>query len=160
MKRKFTILCLAVAMCFPALAQRIVESTEDFVSYDRNSVSVIITKYNDSYDDVFAGTIGNSILGSKFDINNIDTKTISMRQSRKSPEGSTTSWSYTPDEATINTVLSNINNNNVGKEILNYILSPDAQGRFRRDIINTRGQWNATEKDYIESKATQVDAMG
>ena len=161
MRRKFLALFFAVAMCVTAFAQRIVESSEEFVSYDRNSVSVIVTKYNDSYDQVFATTVGGFNLGSKFDVNNIETKSVPVKQARMMQEGTLTAFGgYTPDAATVNEVLTKLNNNNVGKEILNYILSPDSQGRFTRDVINTRGQWNAKDKDYIESKATQVDAMG
>ena len=160
MRRKVLLLAFAIVMTLSAFAQRIVESTEEFVSYDRNSISVISTKYNDQYDNVLYNTVNGFSFGSKFDVNNISTKYVQISQSRQSPEGTASSWGYTPDQATINDVLSRLNNANVGKEILAYILNPDAQGRFNRDIINSRGQWNAKDKDYIESKATQVDAMG
>ena len=149
-----------MTMALPALAQRIVESTEEFVSYDRNSISVIVTKYNDQYDNTVYSTVNGFSFGSKFDVNNIDTKAVQVHQSRLLPEGSASGWGYTPDEATASDVLAQLNNNNVGKEILNYILNPDAKGRFNREIINARGQWNASDKDYIESKATQVNTMG
>ena len=160
MKRKLLLMAFVVTMALPAFTQRIVESTEEFVSYDRNSISVIVTKYNDQYDNTVYSTVSGFSFGSKFDVNNIDTKAVSVRQSRQLPEGSTSGWGYTPDEATASDVLAQLNNNNVGKEILNYILNPDAQGRFTREIINARGQWNASDKDYIESKATQVNTMG
>ncbi|MBQ4205813.1 MAG: hypothetical protein II662_04065, partial [Bacteroidales bacterium] len=160
MKRKLLLMAFVVTMALPAFAQRIVESTEEFVSYDRNSISVIVTKYNDQYDNTVYSTVSGFSFGSKFDVNNIDTKAVSVRQSRQLPEGSASGWGYTPDEATASDVLAQLNNNNVGKEILNYILNPDAQGRFTREIINARGQWNASDKDYIESKATQVNTMG
>ena len=159
MKRKLLLMAFVMTMALPALAQRIVESTEEFVSYDRNSISVIVTKYNDQYDNTVYSTVNGFSFGSKFDVNNIDTKAIPVRQSRQLPEGSA-GWSYVPDEATASDVLAQLNNNNVGKEILNYILNPDSQGRFNREIINARGQWNASDKDYIESKATQVNTMG
>lgn len=160
MRRRLIVLCFAVAMCVPALAQRIVESSEEFVSYNRNSISVIVTKYNDQYDDVVINTVDGFSFGSKFDVNNIETKTITVRQERTMPEGTVSSWGYSPDAETVDNVLTRLNNYNIGKQILAYILSPDSEGRFTRDILNTRGQWNATEKDYIESKAMQVDAMG
>lgn len=160
MRKKLLLLAFVVATAIPVFAQRIVESTEEFVSYDRNSVSVISTRYNDEYDNTVMNTVHGFSFGSKFDVNNIRTEYINVSQSRTMPEGTVSSWGYSPDQATINDVLSRLNNANVGKEILSYILNPDAQGRFNRDIINTRGQWNASDKDYIESKATQVDAMG
>lgn len=160
MRRKLLLLTFVIAMALPAIAQRIVESTEEFVSYNRNSISVIATRHGDQYDDVLSSTVNGFSFGSKFDVNNIGTKTIQVTQSRMTPEGQTSGWGYTPDQATINEVLSRLNNANVGKEILAYILNPDSQGRFNREIINKRGQWNASDKDYIESKATQVDAMG
>ena len=158
MRRRLVILLLAVAMCVPAVAQRIVESTEEFVSYNRNSISVLVTTYNDQYDGACINTVNGFDFGSKFDVNNIITKTVAVRQNRIVQDGSI--WIYSSDSGTIDDVLTTLNKNNVGKEILTYILSPDSQGRFTRDVINTRGQWNASEKDYIESKATQVDAMG
>lgn len=160
MRKKLLLLTFVVAMTIPVFAQRIVESTEEFVSYDRNSISVIVTKYNDQYDDVMYTTVNGFSFGSKFDVNNIETKVIPLSQSRQTPEGTISGWGYTPDAATTSAVLARLNNANVGKEILTYILNPDAQGRFTRDIINARGQWNADDKDYIEAKATQVDAMG
>ena len=160
MRKNLFVLCIALVMGMTAVAQRIVESSEEFVSYDRNSISVIVTRYNDSYDQEFANTVNGFNFGSKFDVNNIETKSIGVNKSRMFPEGTVIGWTYSADEATVNSVLSYLNNNNVGKEILTYILNPDAQGRFTRDVINTRGQWNAKDKDYIESQATQVDAMG
>lgn len=160
MKRKLLLLIFVLTAASQAFAQRTVESSEEFVSYDRNSISVITTKYNDSYDDVVFNTVSGFSFGSKFDVNKISTKTVQVQQSRTTPEGQSSAWSYTVDNATVNDVLTQLNNANVGKEILTYILNPDANGRFNREIINERGQWNANDKDYIESKATQVDAMG
>ena len=160
MRKKFLILVLAVAMVIPIFAQRVVESSEEFVSYDRNSISVITTRYNDKYDDVVFNTVGFFDFGSKFDINKINTKTVQVSQSRFLPEGTVSGWNYTTDDATADEVLTRLNQANVGKEILAYILGRDEQGHFKRDIINQRGEWNATDKDYIESQATQVDAMG
>ena len=160
MKKKLLLLAFVVAMTIPAFAQRVVESTEEFVSYDRNSISLVVTKYDDQYDDIVYRTVNGFDFGSKFDVNAISTKSVLVSQPRKTPEGTVSGWGYSPDQATINEVLARLNNANVGKEILAYILNPDAEGRFSRDIINARGQWNASDKDYIESKATQVDAMG
>lgn len=160
MKRKLLLLAFVVTMALPAFAQRIVESTEEFVSYDRNSISVIVTKYNDQYDNTVYSTVSGFSYGSKFDVNDISTKTITMRQNRTLPEGTASGWGYTPDEATVYAVAAELNRNNVGKEILNYILSPDSQGCFSRELIEARGQWNADDKDYIESQATQVNSMG
>ncbi|MBQ7533529.1 MAG: hypothetical protein IJT45_07545 [Bacteroidales bacterium] len=160
MKRKLLLLAFVVTMALPAFAQRIVESTEEFVSYDRNSISVIVTKYNDQYDNTVYSTVSGFSYGSKFDVNDISTKTITVRQNRTLPEGTASGWGYTPDEATVYAVAAELNRNNVGKEILNYILSPDSQGRFSRELIEARGQWNADDKDYIESQATQVNSMG
>lgn len=160
MKRKALFLALTVAIAMSAFAQRIVESTEEFVSYDRNSISVLTTRYGDQYDDVFVSTVGGFDFGSKFDVNQIRTASIMVGQSRFTPEGTSTGWTYTPDAATAEDVLSKLNKANVGKEILAYILGRDAEGYFKRDIINQRGEWNATDKDYIEAQATQVDAMG
>lgn len=159
MKRKALLLAMTVAIAMSAFAQRIVESTEEFVSYDRNSISVIMTKYNDQFDNVFVGVVNSFDFGNKFDINNIETKTMKLNH-RYVESNQMMGLTYTPDKATVNSVLANLNTNNVGKEILAYILGRDAQGQFKRDLINQRGEWNATDKDYIESKATQVDAMG
>ena len=160
MRKSLLLLIFVATIWLPTLAQRTVESTEEFVSYDRNSISVIVTRYNDKYDDVVYRTVNGFNYGSKFDINDIVTKTVAVKQNRRLPEGTASGWGYTPDVATTSAVLARLNSDNVGKEILNYILNPDAQGRFSREIIDARGKWNADDKDYIESKATQVNAMG
>ena len=50
------------------------------------------------------------------------------------------------DAATQNALTAYLNENNVGKEILAYILARDAEGKFSRAILDERSAWNATDE--------------
>lgn len=52
-----------------------------------------------------------------------------------------------------------INDNNVGKQIFDFVLGVDNQGRFHYDIMVQRSRWNATDKDVHLDNASQVKIM-
>ena len=191
MKKIFTTVILAIMLSFPALAQKTVEATDDFTSYNRNSVSVITINYNDQYDDFFSSLVNSFDIGYKFDINKIKTNTIVLNGKRTTPIDHTT---WTPaisaanrntssdlssmfdkylnkllnnvgskveaNESFVNTVLSNLNENNVGKQILDYVFAPTKEGVFTRTILDERGLWNATDNEYLEAQMQQVNTFG
>ena len=70
---------------------------------------------------------------------------------------------FTPvksDAATQEAILAYLNENNVGKEILSYILARDAEGKFSRAILDERSAWNATDEDVAADQALQVKRFG
>lgn len=191
MKKIFTTVILVIILSIPALAQKAVEATDDFTTYNRNSVSVITINYNDQYDDFFSSLVNSFDIGYKFDINNIKTKNIVLNGKRTTPIDHTT-WApaisaaksnsssdlssmfdkylnqllnnvgskVEANESFVNTVLSHLNENNVGKEIFDYIFAPTKEGVFTRRIIDDRGLWNASDNEYLESQMQQVNTFG
>ena len=64
------------------------------------------------------------------------------------------------DIATGDAITEYLNANNVGKEILSYILARDAEGNFSRAIMDERSAWNATDEDVANDQALQVKRFG
>lgn len=64
------------------------------------------------------------------------------------------------DKATEEAITKYLNANNVGKEILSYILARDAEGNFSRAIMDERSAWNATDEDVANDQALQVKRFG
>ena len=64
------------------------------------------------------------------------------------------------DAATQAAILAYLNENNVGKEILSYILARDAEGKFSRAIMDERSAWNATDEDLAADQGLQVKRFG
>lgn len=195
MKKIFTTVILAIMLCIPALAQKTVEATDDFTSYNRNSISIVTLNYNDQYDEFFTQLVNNFNVGYKFDINKIKTTTIALNGTRTASSEvevtpiDNTTWapeSATAKEATaagmfdkilgqmltnigpkvqvneeiVNKVLAHLNENNVGKQIFDYVLAPNENGVFSRTVLDERGLWNATDNDFNDAQMMQVNALG
>ena len=64
------------------------------------------------------------------------------------------------NESSVNTVLSYLNENNVGKQIFDYALAPTKEGIFTRTILDERGLWNASDNEYLEAQMQQVNTFG
>lgn len=162
MRKRLLLICLGIAMCLPAVAQRKIVATEQFSDYNRNSISAMETRYGDRFDDVFIKTVSDFSVGRKFDKNELKTKFIRIPVPRrmKNDEKISLSNHFTPDPSFASYILTDLNELNVGKEIFQFVLKPDAEGRFSRELIDERGLWNADDKDFEEAQMTQVDAMG
>jgi len=65
-----------------------------------------------------------------------------------------------PDAATQNIITAYLNEHNIGKEILNYILAPDAEGVFTRKVLDKRGRNNMIDKDVMDDETRQVKLEG
>ena len=195
MKKIFTTVILAIMLCIPALAQKTVEATDDFTSYNRNSISIVTLNYNDQYDEFFTQLVNNFNVGYKFDINKINTSTIVLNGTRTAssevaltpidnttwaPEKSAEEVSGTlgmfdkilgqmltnigpkvqVNEEIVNKVLAHLNENNVGKQIFDYVLAPNGNGVFSRTILDERGLWNATDTEFNDAQMMQVNTLG
>ena len=161
-KINLSLLGLAIVLCMPAFAQKRVVATDAFSSYNRNGISIIVTDYGDTYQSDFARLVEDFEMSPKYDVNEIETDVISYSQRRttKSPDKVTLKKNFVPELTISRAILTKLNDENVGKEILEYYLNPDDEGVFSRDIIDQRGMWNATDKDFEEAQKTEVDAMG
>lgn len=159
MKRKLISLWMIAMLCLPASAQRIVEANDEFADYNRNSVSVVFTKYNDRFDSNVEAALSGFGMSKKFDVNNINTKNVTLSVNRF-VEINNSIKGYQPDGMTARNIKNCLNEAKVGKQIFDYVLQRDAEGRFSRQILDERGLWNATDKDALEAQMTQVDALG
>ena len=64
-----------------------------------------------------------------------------------------------PDTLTQRLLTEYLNDNNVGKEIFDYVLMVDNNGRFHYDLMVERSRWNATDEDVQLDNASQVKTM-
>lgn len=161
MKKTFTLFLLALVFVSQAMAQRIVEATNEFSDYDRNGLSVIATTYGDKYDANFVSIVESLDFGDKFDINQIITKSVSLSGSRTTVQNQNRVLNvFKPDGITNASINTQLYNNNVGKQIFDYVLQRDKEGRFSRKLLDKRGEWNATDRDVMESQMMQVNAVG
>lgn len=190
MKKIFTTFVLAIMLSLPVLAQKTVEATDDFTVYNRNSISVITVNYNDQYDNFFESLVKKFNIGYKFDINKIKTDAIVLKGERTTPIDNTTwapektavetpaagfadmfdkylnqmlsniGPKVTANDSLVNVILTYLNENNVGKQIFDYVLAPTAEGAFTRTVLDERGLWNATDNDFNDAQMMQVNALG
>lgn len=199
--KKLFLFCVAAAMTLTATAQEQIEqqTTENFATYNRSSVSIVTIDYNDEWDEIFHPTVAGYTISQKFDINEINTKLIAVDSVvRTTPKDSTASpldgtaygpkvveaeqdssalgkfgnmlsglagaldllMPAKPDKATELLITKHLNDNNIGKEVLSYILARDAEGKFSRTIIDQRSAWNATDEDVVADQFMQVARMG
>lgn len=64
-----------------------------------------------------------------------------------------------PDTLTKRLLTEYLNENNVGKEIFDYVLMVDNNGYFHYDLMVQRSRWNATDEDVQLDNASQVKTM-
>ena len=64
-----------------------------------------------------------------------------------------------PDTLTQRLLTEYLNDHNVGKEIFDYVLMVDNNGRFHYDLMVERSRWNATDEDVQLDNASQVKTM-
>ena len=64
-----------------------------------------------------------------------------------------------PDTLTQRLLTEYLNDNNIGKEVFDYVLMVDNNGRFHSDIMIKRSRWNAKDEDVQLDNASQVKTM-
>ena len=64
-----------------------------------------------------------------------------------------------PDTLTQRLLTEFINEKNIGKEIFDYVLMVDNNGRFHYDLMVERSRWNATDEDLKLDNASQVKTV-
>lgn len=124
---------------------------------DRSSLSIVLLDYDDQYSQPINDLFNRLMLDSRYDINRIDTRKIIVKgeRTRANKQGNY----YAPDRTQdIETFL---NNNNVGKEIISYLFNRNKQtGTMSLDKLHTRGIYNVSDQDIIESRATKRGLEG
>ena len=155
--------------------------------YSRNSISKVVVVYGDQWDNHVITGIDSIDTGSKFDVNVLKTRRIHLdgafrtaeeQQKAAAPAQSSGNGAKDffagmgntfkgmgngivskPDPLTQQLLTEYINNNNVGKEIFDYVLMVDNNGRFHYDIMVERSRWNAKDEDVQLDNASQVKRM-
>lgn len=179
-------LCIALMMSSMAFAKGQVKSTVISSDYSRSSISKITILYGDRWDNQVVTGVDSIQTGAKFDINNIKTKTIRLKGAFRTakeqqaqlasqqPQEKTNAFKdmfkgigdtfkdlgkgvdAKPDTLTQRLLTEYINQNNIGKEISDYVLMVDGNGRFHYDLMVERSLWNATDADVQLDNASQV----
>ncbi len=182
-------LCIALMMSSMAFAKGQVKSTVISSDYSRNSISKITILYGDRWDNQVVTGVDSIQTGAKFDVNNIKTKTIHLKGAFRTaeeqqaqlaaqqPQEKTNAFKdmfkgigdafkdlgkgvvAKPDTLTQRLLTEYINQNNIGKEIFDYILMVDGDGRFHYDLMVERSRWNATDADVQLDNASQVKTV-
>ena len=182
-------LCIALMMSSMAFAKGQVKSTVISSDYSRNSISKITILYGDRWDNQVVTGVDSIQTGAKFDINNIKTKTIRLKGAFRTaeeqqaqlaaqqPQEKTNAFkdmfkgigdtfkglgkgiAAKPDTLTQRLLTEYINQNNIGKEIFDYVLMVDGNGRFHYDLMVKRSRWNATDADVQLDNASQVKTV-
>lgn len=115
--------------------------------YDRNSISIVYISRGDTYDSLIKQYIKKYFLNSnfttKFDINIIDTKEIEIPITRN-------------DTIPFRTINENPVLQSIGKQILEYWFQRDENGMMSPEIIEARGQYNANDQDYLNSRISKI----
>lgn len=115
--------------------------------YDRNSISIVYISRGDNFDEQMKQYIEkyfmNSNFTTKFDINIINTKEIEIPITRN-------------DTIPFKLLNENPTLKSIGKQILEYWFQRDENGMMSPEIIETRGQYNANDQDYLNSRISKI----
>lgn len=184
---------IALAVSSTVFAGGLVKKQTISSDYSRSSISKITILYGDRWDNQVVTGVDSIQTGAKFDINNIKTKTIRLKGAFRTaeeqqaqlaaqqPQEKTNAFkdmfkgigdafkdlgkgvAAKPDTLTQRLLTEYINQNNIGKEIFDYVLMVDGNGRFHYDLMVERSRWNAIDDDLQLDNASQVktaDANG
>lgn len=187
--KKAGLISIALAVSSAVFAGGVVKKHTISSDYSRNSVTKIAVAYGDKWDNHVITGIDSIDTGSKFDVNVLRTKTIHLEGAFRTAEEQQQAAAATsaqssgnsakaffagigdtfkglgkggdakPDTLTQRLLTEYININNVGKEIFDYVLMVDNNGRFHPNIMVERSRWNATDKDVKLDNASQVKRM-
>ncbi len=149
MLKRLTLILLAVVLfsagaSAQAKVQNVVTS-----EYNRNSVSFVAVQRGDTYDSTVNSVVTGFNPGQKFDINKIQTGTVSVRKAR----------SESLYRSEIDAAVAGIP---FGREILASIFNRDASGMMDDNIVRYRGNYDAKDQDVINARASRVgvEALG
>lgn len=119
---------------------------------DRNSLSIILLDYADSYREPIHQVFDLLRLDDRYDINHIPTRYIIVKGQRSytDKEGNTVA----PDR--MQQIMDFLNTENTGLEIISYLFNRNPQnGQLSLERLFQRGIYNATDENVLESLATK-----
>ena len=117
--------------------------------YNRNSISLVTIQRGDSNDSDVASAVRDYNLSSKFDINNISTKTLRIRRTRE-------------ESVLQSEVTDAVGETPFAQEILATIFNRKADGTMDDKTVRYRGNYDAKDQDVINARASRVgvEALG
>jgi hypothetical protein len=114
-------------------------------TYNRNSISVLFTKYNDNLDYYSKLGYDSVIYDDKFDINRIRTTFIPLSAKR---------------DNIIDSILDvTVNQMNIGREIVAYWLNRKSDGSMDVSVMEQRSVYNASDQDKLNAQAAKVSTL-
>ena len=135
---KFYTLCIAALVLFVSEARAQVVTQE----YNRKSISVVA--FERQYGKEAGKVLSEFYPGSKFDINEIKTKTIAIpRRMGSDPQSDDYYNEY-------------ISKYNFADEVLSFMFSRKADGTMDDSLLRQRGAYNATDQDVLNANATHL----
>lgn len=147
MKKFYLLLIVCISFCCHSMAQKRIE-VEDLgsaVTYNRNSISVLFTKYNDNLDYYSKLGYDSVIYDDKFDINRVPTTFITLSTKR---------------ENSVDSILDvAVNQMNIGREIVAYWLNRKSDGSMGVSVMEQRSVYNASDQDKLNAQAAKVSTL-
>ncbi|MBO4670524.1 MAG: hypothetical protein J5640_01605 [Bacteroidales bacterium] len=144
-------LSLSAFVCFVGVALFAQAKIKEVVTsdYNRNSVTMIVIQRGDSYDSATASAVRKFTPSSKFDLNNIKTRSVKVNKLRSEPV------TQTEADAAVGKV-------GFAREILAAIFNRDSKGMMDDKTVRYRGNYDAKDQDVINARAARVgeDALG
>ena len=181
------LILIALAVSSTAFAGGVVKKQTISSDYSRNSVTKVVVVYGDQWDSHVITGIDSVNTGAKFDVNELKTKRVHLDGAFRTAEeqqqaaaaaqssgngakdffagigdafkGFGNGIAAKPDTLTQRLLTEYLNDNNVGKEIFDYVLMVDNNGRFHYELMVERSRWNATDEDVQLDNASQVKTM-
>ncbi len=134
----------------------ILSISQDKDSYDRVGVSILHTNYQDNFDNSINSYYSSYKTGNRYDFNKIKSNIILVNNSNrtfstKDKEGKIQyHLRYLNEE-----IESYLNEKNIGLEVISTIFNRKDNGKMDLSIIQNRGEYNATDQDYLQSVSSK-----
>ena len=147
MRNIYLLAFLCLCFCYQATAQKKSQVDDEMsaVQYNRNSISVLFTKYNDNWDHYSTLGYDSVIYDDKFDVNFIPSHYIILPSKREDNSDSLLDI-Y-------------VNQLNIGREIIAYWLNRKADGSMDVSVMEERSLYNASDQDKLNAQAAKVSML-
>lgn len=126
--------------------------------YDRAGVSVIYTTYSDGFDNSISDYYKSFIPDSRYDVNKILTTSMPASWKRinyKVNDSGTKVYSTTTNTEAVTAYLKA---KNIGKQVISSIFNRKQDGTMDLMTVHYRGQYNATDQEYLTSVSSKRGA--
>ncbi len=147
MRKNYLLLIVCIGFCCQTMAQKktMIDDEGSAFTYNRNSISVLFTKYNDNLDYYSKLGYDSVIYDDKFDINRIRTTFIPLSAKR---------------DNIIDSILDvTVNQMNIGREIVAYWLNRKSDGSMDVSVMEQRSVYNASDQDKLNAQAAKVSTL-